>query len=124
MLKVSESYGLLLRNYSSEYNKLFICGLENTARVFGSSRIDRPYAHNSAIADDTLYTLTSLVKIRTQQQKVQCVLRLTEFKTVTCVQRNVQTEWNVSPPLSKSIYQWERTLKDTGTLVSQTVKYP
>ncbi|GFX69326.1 uncharacterized protein TNCV_3565021 [Trichonephila clavipes] len=38
--------------------------------------------------------------------------------------RRVRTEWNVHPPTSKSIHQWERPLKETGTLVSQTGKYP
>ncbi|GFS64319.1 uncharacterized protein TNCV_3955221 [Trichonephila clavipes] len=36
----------------------------------------------------------------------------------------VRIEWNVDPPTSKSILQWERTLKETGTLVSQTGNYP
>ncbi|GFV30434.1 uncharacterized protein TNCV_99091 [Trichonephila clavipes] len=47
-----------------------------------------------------------------------------EFKSVTCVLRRIPTEWNVDPPTSKSIHHWERTLKETGTLVSQTGKYP
>ncbi|GFY12478.1 putative DD41D transposase [Trichonephila clavipes] len=44
------------------------------------------------------------------------------FKSVTRVQRRVRTEWNVDTPTSKSIHQWERTLKETGALVSQTGK--
>ncbi|GFW17631.1 DUF4817 domain-containing protein [Trichonephila clavipes] len=59
----------------------------------------------------------------TPHQKVQCVLWLTEFKSVTRVQRRVRTKWNVGSPLSKSILQWERTLKETGTLLSQAGKY-
>ncbi|PRD31118.1 UNVERIFIED_CONTAM: hypothetical protein NCL1_24363 [Trichonephila clavipes] len=43
---------------------------------------------------------------------------------ISRVQRRVRTEWNVDPPTSKSILQWERTLKETGTLVSQTCKNP
>ncbi|PRD31362.1 UNVERIFIED_CONTAM: hypothetical protein NCL1_23717 [Trichonephila clavipes] len=39
------------------------------------------------------------------------------------MQQRVRTEWNVDPPTSKPIHQWERTLKETGTLVSQTGKY-
>ncbi|GFU17173.1 hypothetical protein TNCV_1854091 [Trichonephila clavipes] len=31
---------------------------------------------------------------------------------------------DVYPPTSKFLYQWERTLKNTGTIVSQTSKYP
>ncbi|GFT58636.1 MARVEL domain-containing protein [Trichonephila clavipes] len=53
----------------------------------------------------------------TPQQKVQYVLWLTEFKSVTRVQLHVRTKWNVDSPISKSIHQWERTLKKTGTLV-------
>ncbi|GFT53150.1 aa_trans domain-containing protein [Trichonephila clavipes] len=101
-LKVSKSYGLLLRNYAPECNKLFIHGLENSPRFFGSSPIDRTCTHYSAIADDKLFTLTSLVKTWTPQQKAQCALWLTEFKSVTLV----RTEWNVDPPISKSIQQW------------------
>ncbi|GFW47789.1 uncharacterized protein TNCV_2829771 [Trichonephila clavipes] len=77
-----------------------------------------------AIADDKLFTLTSLAKMWTPQEKMQCVLWLTEFKSVTRVQRHVRTEWNADPLTSKSIRQWERTLKDTGTLISQTGKHP
>ncbi|GFX07546.1 uncharacterized protein TNCV_5092571 [Trichonephila clavipes] len=79
--------------------------------------IGRTCTYYLAISDDKLVTLTSLVKTWTQQQKVQCVLCLTEFKPITRVQRRVQTEWNVDPPTSKSIHQWERTLKETVTLV-------
>ncbi|GFW40034.1 uncharacterized protein TNCV_5117171 [Trichonephila clavipes] len=49
---------------------------------------------------------------------------VTEFKSVTCVQRCVRTEWNVDPTTSTSIHQWEIILKETGALVSQTDKYP
>ncbi|GFV35932.1 histone-lysine N-methyltransferase SETMAR [Trichonephila clavipes] len=48
----------------------------------------------------------------------------TEFKLVTLIQRRVQTKWNVDPLTSKSIHHWKRTLKETGTLASQTGKYP
>ncbi|GFU87198.1 hypothetical protein TNCV_1059101 [Trichonephila clavipes] len=48
----------------------------------------------------------------TPQQKVQCVIRVTEFQTVTRLQRRVRTEWNADPPTSNSIHQWERTLSD------------
>ncbi|GFS98966.1 uncharacterized protein TNCV_3896561 [Trichonephila clavipes] len=60
----------------------------------------------------------------TPEQMVQCVFWLTEFKSVALVQRRVQTKCNVDPPASKFIHQWERTLKETGTLVSQIGKYP
>ncbi|GFX96181.1 hypothetical protein TNCV_2290691 [Trichonephila clavipes] len=59
----------------------------------------------------------------TPQQKVQCVLWLKKFNSVTRVQRRVRTEWNADPLTSKSIQmeiypQWERPLKERGTLVS------
>ncbi|GFU14547.1 hypothetical protein TNCV_3251671 [Trichonephila clavipes] len=44
---------------------------------------------------------------------------VTEFKSDMRAQRRVRTEWNVNPPTSKSIHQWDRILKETGTLVSQ-----
>ncbi|GFX65083.1 uncharacterized protein TNCV_452211 [Trichonephila clavipes] len=47
-----------------------------------------------------------------------------DFKSFKCVQRRVRTEWNVEPPTSKSIHQWDRPLKETRTLVSQTGKHP
>ncbi|GFX64898.1 uncharacterized protein TNCV_450361 [Trichonephila clavipes] len=94
-LKVSKSYGSLLRNYPSECNKLFIRGLETPPRFFGSSPIGCMHVHYSAIADNELVTLTSLVKMWTLQQKVQCVLWLTEFKSDTQVQLRVRKERNI-----------------------------
>ncbi|GFT37153.1 hypothetical protein TNCV_1126291 [Trichonephila clavipes] len=64
--------------------------------------------------DDKLATLTSLVKMWMPQQKVQCLLRFKKFKSVTRVQRRVLTEWNVDPPTSKSIHQWEKNFKGDG----------
>ncbi|GFT31829.1 uncharacterized protein TNCV_2035601 [Trichonephila clavipes] len=93
--KVSQRYDLLFRNYPSECNELFLRGLETTPRFFGSSPISRTCAHYSAIADDKLVTLTSLVKTWTPLQKVQCVLWLTEFKSFTRKLRRVRAEWNV-----------------------------
>ncbi|GFX45455.1 hypothetical protein TNCV_2739921 [Trichonephila clavipes] len=52
-------------------------------------------AARACIAEDKRVTLTSLVKFWTPQQKVQCVLLLTKFKLVTCVQCRVQTEWKI-----------------------------
>ncbi|GFT99575.1 hypothetical protein TNCV_114601 [Trichonephila clavipes] len=51
-------------------------------------------------------------------------LNRTDTSFVTHGQRRVRTEWNVEPPTSKSIHQWARSLKQMGTLVSQTGKYP
>ncbi|GFU36317.1 hypothetical protein TNCV_559531 [Trichonephila clavipes] len=44
-LKVSKSYGLLLRSYPSECKKLFIRELENTPRLFGHGTISRTCPH-------------------------------------------------------------------------------
>ncbi|GFX10716.1 uncharacterized protein TNCV_147581 [Trichonephila clavipes] len=54
---------------------------------------------------------------------MQCVNWIMEIKSVTCIRRHVRREWNVDHPTSKSIHQWGRTLKETGTLVSQPSKY-
>ncbi|GFT63594.1 uncharacterized protein TNCV_870521 [Trichonephila clavipes] len=59
-LKVSKSYGLLLRNYPSECNKLFIRGMEIPPRIFESSPINRTCAPYVEIAGDKLVSLTSL----------------------------------------------------------------
>ncbi|GFV25115.1 uncharacterized protein TNCV_591811 [Trichonephila clavipes] len=108
--KISHNGGLkaaeiaLLYFEQQECNKLFIRGLENPLRYFGSSLIGRTYAHYSAIADYKLVTQTSLAKMWMPQQKVQCVLWLTKFKSVTRVLRRIRTEWNVDPPTSKSVH--------------------
>ncbi|GFV51902.1 uncharacterized protein TNCV_1322551 [Trichonephila clavipes] len=96
----------------------------NLLRCFGSSPIGRTCAHYLAVADDKLVTLISSVKMRTPQQKAQCVLWLSEFRSVSRVLRRIRTEWNAGPSTSKSIHQWERTSKEMGTLVSQTGKPP
>ncbi|PSN39385.1 hypothetical protein C0J52_26129, partial [Blattella germanica] len=57
-------------------------------------------------------------------QKVQCVLWFAELKSVTSVQRRIRREWNVDPPSRKSIYEWDRTLRDRESLISKTGKYP
>ncbi|GFW53751.1 hypothetical protein TNCV_3938451 [Trichonephila clavipes] len=49
---------------------------------------------------------------------MQCELWLTEFKSVTRVQRRVRIEWNVDHPTSESIHQWERTLGDRNFGIS------
>ncbi|GFV37331.1 uncharacterized protein TNCV_1376441 [Trichonephila clavipes] len=79
----------------------------------------RTCAHYSAIAHGTDFISTH---VDATVKGAVCTL-VTEFKSVTRVQRRVRTEWNVDPPTSKSIHQWDRTLKETGTLVSQTGKY-
>ncbi|GFW19125.1 hypothetical protein TNCV_254521 [Trichonephila clavipes] len=71
-LKVSKSYGFLILNYPSECNKVFIRVLETPYRFFGSNPTDHTCSHLSAIAEDKFVTLTSLVKMWTPQQKLQC----------------------------------------------------
>ncbi|GFY00170.1 uncharacterized protein TNCV_2835271 [Trichonephila clavipes] len=80
--------------HPSECNKLFIRALENPARIFGSSPISRTMYY-SAVAEDKIITLTSLVKMWMSKQMVQCVLCLTELKPFTGVQWRVRTEWNI-----------------------------
>ncbi|PSN45712.1 hypothetical protein C0J52_19129 [Blattella germanica] len=60
----------------------------------------------------------------TEQQKVQCVLWFAELKSVTSFQRRIRREWNVDPPSRKSISEWDRTLRDRGSLISKTGKHP
>ncbi|KAJ4446731.1 hypothetical protein ANN_13428 [Periplaneta americana] len=47
-----------------------------------------------------------------------------ELNSATRVQRRIQWEWNVDPPTRKSIYEWNRTLRDNGRLISKTGKHP
>ncbi|GFY35534.1 uncharacterized protein TNCV_196371 [Trichonephila clavipes] len=63
-------------------------------RCFGSTPTDRTCAQYSAVVDDKLATLTSLVKMWMPQQKMCCVLWLKEFLSVMRAQRQVRTEWN------------------------------
>ncbi|GFW28696.1 uncharacterized protein TNCV_3714111 [Trichonephila clavipes] len=69
--------------------------MENPPRIFGCSPIGHTGTHYSAIADDKLVTLTSLVKMWTQQQKVQCVLWLKKVKSVKRVQQRIRTECGI-----------------------------
>ncbi|GFX18945.1 uncharacterized protein TNCV_322501 [Trichonephila clavipes] len=95
-LKVFKSYGLLLRNHPAECNKLFIRGLETPPRFFGSNPIARICTHYSAIADDKIVALTSLVTMWTPQQRCgrhskRCgELWLAEFKAATLVKQRVR----------------------------------
>jgi len=60
----------------------------------------------------------------TPRQKVQCVLWLAELKSVTHVQRRARREWNVDSPTCKSIYEWDKTLREAGSLISHAGKHP
>ncbi|GFV69758.1 uncharacterized protein TNCV_1349111 [Trichonephila clavipes] len=74
-------------------------------REFRSNPIGRTCLHYSAVTDDKLATLTSLVKIWTPQQRMHYVLWFTKFKSITRVQRRVRTEWNgieFHPPVGKN----------------------
>ena len=44
-------------------------------------------------------------------------------KTVTRVQRHVRRTWNVDPPGHKAILKWDRTLRETGSLLPHTGKH-
>ncbi|PSN36055.1 hypothetical protein C0J52_23073 [Blattella germanica] len=49
------------------------------------------------------------------------------YKSLMKVQsliRRIRREWNVDPPSRKSIYEWDRTLRDRGSLISKTGKHP
>ncbi|KAJ4429017.1 hypothetical protein ANN_26013 [Periplaneta americana] len=59
----------------------------------------------------------------TVQKNVQYVLWFAELNSVTRVQRRIWREWNVDPPTRKSIYEWDRTLRDNGSLISKTGKH-
>jgi hypothetical protein len=58
------------------------------------------------------------------QRKVQCVVWLAELKSVTRVQRRARREWNEDPPTGKCIYEWDKTLRETGSLISHAGKHP
>jgi hypothetical protein len=64
-----------------------------------------------------------LIKMWTPQRKVQCMLWLAELKSITRVQRRARKEWNVDPPTRKSIYEWDKSLRETGSLVSHAGKH-
>ncbi|KAJ4428885.1 hypothetical protein ANN_25878 [Periplaneta americana] len=51
------------------------------------------------------------------------MLWFAELNSVTRVQRRIRREWNVDPPTRKSIYEWDRTLRDNGSLISKTGKH-
>ena len=77
-----------------------------------------------AFASVQLPDVLLLVKMWTPQRKVQFVLLLAELKSVTRVQRRARREWNVDPPTCRSIYEWDKTLRETGSLISQAGKHP
>jgi hypothetical protein len=58
----------------------------------------------------------------TPQGKVQCVLWLAELKSVKRDQRRARKGWNVDPRTRKSIYRWDKTLRETESLFSHAGK--
>lgn len=65
------------------------------------------------------FTLLLLFNMWTPQNKVQW---LAELKLVTRVPRRARREWNVNLPTRESIYEWGKTLRETGRLISQAEK--
>ncbi|GFX81130.1 uncharacterized protein TNCV_1911221 [Trichonephila clavipes] len=118
--KVPKSHGLLLQNYPLECNKLFIRGLETSPRFFASSPIDRMCVHYSTIADDERASLNSLIKMWMPQHKGQCILWLTEFESVSRVQRRVRMELNVVTGLPNRLIR--TPTKCTRSIVSSIMK--
>lgn len=59
------------------------------------------------------------VKMWTPQRKVQCVLWLAKFESVTRVQREYRRVYNEVPPHRNNINRWDKQLKETGSLLDQ-----
>ncbi|PSN35296.1 Fructosamine-3-kinase [Blattella germanica] len=58
-------------------------------------------------------------KMWTPQRKVQCVLWLAKFESVTRVQREYRRVYNEVPPHRNNINRWDKQLKETGSLLDQ-----
>jgi len=52
------------------------------------------------------------------------MLWLAELRSITRVQRRARREWNVDPPTRKSNYEWDKTLRESGSLISHAGKHP
>jgi hypothetical protein len=50
------------------------------------------------------------------ERKVQCVLWLAKFESVTRVRREYRRVFNEEPPHENSIRRWDKQLKETGSL--------
>ncbi|GFS59229.1 uncharacterized protein LOC103524116 [Trichonephila clavipes] len=94
-----------------------ICVLCDTGQDMTAAHLDECSALND------LNCIVKSTNVDATVKRAVCALVM-EFKSVTRAQRRVRTEWNVNHPSSKYIHQWDRTLKEMGTLVSQTSKYP
>ena len=60
----------------------------------------------------------------TPKRTVQCMLWLAELRSITRVQRRARREWNVDPPTRKSNYECDKTLRESGSLISHAGKHP
>ncbi|KDR22379.1 hypothetical protein L798_02470 [Zootermopsis nevadensis] len=56
----------------------------------------------------------------TVQRKVQCVLWLAKFESVTLVRREYRSVFNEEPPHENNIRRWDKQLKETGSLLKQS----
>jgi hypothetical protein len=65
------------------------------------------------------HSLSDLQKMATVQRKMQCVLWLAKFESVTQVQREYHSVFNEEPPHESNIRHWERQLKETGSLLDK-----
>ncbi|GFW82872.1 hypothetical protein TNCV_3494421 [Trichonephila clavipes] len=77
--------------------------------------------------DNKFVTLTSLVKKLTDATAkgvVRTSVNEIEISLTCTATFSSRMEWNVNPPTLKSNHQSEKTLKETGTWVSQIGKYP
>jgi hypothetical protein len=53
------------------------------------------------------------------ERKVQCVLWLTKFESVTRVRREYHRVFNEEPPHENNIRRWDKQLKETGSLLDK-----
>jgi transposase len=59
------------------------------------------------------------VKMLPVKRKVQCVLRLAKFESVTPVRREYRRVFNEEPPHENNIRRWDKKLKETGSLLDK-----
>jgi transposase len=62
---------------------------------------------------------SDLQKLATVQRKVQCVLWLAKFESVTQVRREYRRVFMEEPQHESNIRRWERHLKETGSLLDK-----
>jgi transposase len=53
------------------------------------------------------------------ERKVQCVLRIAKFESVTHVRREYRRVFNEEPPHENNIRRWDKQLKETGRLLDK-----